>query len=183
MAVREPTASVTEARRLCKKCGSHELRRQQRGLADRVLSLQPYKCGRCAHVVTRLKLTWQAGLKFGLFAALIGVIVYFSLNPPFQRLDNDPQNANEALARARSAAGGQLSTFEQMMIHKPRTTLDNAKILELSRAGVDANVIMQMIRTSIPDYDLSADSIIQLKQAGVNQVVILAMIDASYNAR
>jgi hypothetical protein len=114
---------------------------------------------------------------------LIGVIVYFSLNPPFQRLDNDPQNANEALARARSAAGGQLSTFEQMMIHKPRTTLDNAKILELSRAGVDANVIMQMIRTSIPDYDLSADSIIQLKQAGVNQVVILAMIDASYNAR
>ena len=45
------------------------------------------------------------------------------------------------------------------------------------------DVVLQLIRTSTPDYDVSASSIIELKQAGVEQSIILAMIDASYTAR
>jgi hypothetical protein len=68
-----------------------------------------------------------------------------------------------------------------MMIKKPRTTLDNAAIVKLWKANVGAEVIIQMIRTSNPDYDTSSNGIIQLKQSGVEENVILTMIDASYN--
>ncbi len=69
------------------------------------------------------------------------------------------------------------------MLKRPRTTLDNATVLKLWRADVGTDVILQMIRTSNADYDLSANAVIQLKQAGVDRILILAMIDASYNAR
>jgi hypothetical protein len=58
--------------------------------------------------------------------------------------------------------GGQLSTFEQMMTKKPKATLDNATVLKLWRASVGSDVILQMIRTSNADYDLSANAIIEL---------------------
>ncbi len=70
-----------------------------------------------------------------------------------------------------------------MMVKRPRLSLDNAVILKLWRAQVGTDIILQMIRTSNADYDVSANSIIELKQAGVEQSVILAMIDASYNTR
>ena len=96
--------------------------------------------------------------------------------------DESGQGAAEALARARATAGG-LTAFEQMMIKKPREQMDNATILKLWRNNVGANVILQLIRTTTPDYDVSASAIIELKQAGVDQSIILAMIDASYTAR
>jgi hypothetical protein len=68
-----------------------------------------------------------------------------------------------------------------MMLKKPRTTLDNATILKLWKAEVGTEVIVQMIRTSNPDYDVSSNAVIQLKQAGVDQTIILSMIDATYN--
>lgn len=95
--------------------------------------------------------------------------------------DAAPSTA-DALARARNSAGA-LSTFEQLMINKPRSTMDNATVLKLWRAEVGTEVILQMIRTSNSDYDVSANAIIELKQAGVDQSIILAMIDASYRSR
>lgn len=104
------------------------------------------------------------------------------MHPIFQRGDDAPQNTAEALARAR-VSSGTLSAFEQMMINRPRQTMDNATILKLWRADVGPNIIIQLVRTSNPNYDVGASSIIELKQAGVDQSIILAMIDASYNAR
>jgi hypothetical protein len=93
--------------------------------------------------------------------------------------DSSP-STGDALERAR--AGG-LSTFEQMMLRKPRATMDNATILQLWHANVGVDVILQMIRTSNPDYDVGAEAIIELKKAGVDERIILAMIDAPYNAK
>lgn len=117
------------------------------------------------------------------FVALTSMIVYFRLNPFWVNRDGDSARTTaEALARARTNAGG-VSAFEELMIRKSRTTLDNAAILKLWKARVSPIVIVKMIRTAIPDYDISANSIIELKQEGVDESVILAMIDATYNAR
>jgi hypothetical protein len=48
---------------------------------------------------------------------------------------------------------------------------------------VGASVILQMIRTSNGEYDVSANAIIVLRDAQVDQAVILAMIDANYNTK
>jgi hypothetical protein len=120
---------------------------------------------------------------------LLGLIAggaYLWSNPPLLSLRSKeaaPTSETEALARARTAVGGQLSTFEQLMTKKPKATLDNATILKLWRANVGTNVILQMIRTSNADYDLSATAIIELRQAQVDQAIILAMIDSSYTSR
>jgi hypothetical protein len=122
-------------------------------------------------------------VKLSLFVVVVGAVAYFYLNPiSFSRGDDTSQSAAEALARARTSTGG-LSTFEQMMVKKPRSTMDNATILKLWKASVGENVIVQLIRTTTPDYDVSANSIIELKEAGVSQAIILAMIDASYTTR
>jgi hypothetical protein len=86
----------------------------------------------------------------------------------------------QAIARARAANGGELSSFEQMMLHKSRPALDNATVLKLVRARVNEVVIVQLIHTSTADYDLSADSIIAMKQAGVSEPLLLAMINVTY---
>jgi hypothetical protein len=67
-----------------------------------------------------------------------------------------------------------------MMTKKPKSTLDNATIMKLWHANVGSNVILQMIRTSNADFDVSAGAIIELREAQVDQAIILAMIDASY---
>ncbi len=67
-----------------------------------------------------------------------------------------------------------------MMLHKPKTPMNNATIMKLQKAGVGRDVILQLIRTSNADYDVSANAIIELKEAGVDQAIILAMINASY---
>jgi 4-amino-4-deoxy-L-arabinose transferase-like glycosyltransferase len=128
---------------------------------------------------------WYTPLAALLVLGTVGALVYMwnDLGLGNLRPTTATQDTAEALARARSAAGGQLSTFEQMMIRKPRLTLDNATILKLWRANVGPTVILQMIKTSNPDFDLSANAIIELKQAGVEQSVIMAMIDFSYTQR
>jgi hypothetical protein len=159
------------------------MQRKPRTALHKLLAIYPYLCVRCSTRQTRFRLTLGTIFKFSLLAALVGAVVYFSVNPiSFRRVDDGSQNSAEALSRARTAAGG-LSAFEQMMIKRPRTTMDNATILRLWRANVSPNVIVQMIRTANADYDVSANAIIELKQAGVDQIIILAMIDASYNTR
>jgi hypothetical protein len=131
----------------------------------------------------KLKFSVLSLITFVALVLLTSAIVYLRLNPIWLNRDADtPRSTAEALARARTAEGG-VSAFEELMIHKSRTTLDNGAILKLWKARVSPIVIVKMIRTSIPDYDISANSIIELKQEGVDESVILAMIDATYNAR
>jgi hypothetical protein len=179
----QEAAPVKYSVKPCTRCGAKELQRKPRTALHKLFAIYPYLCVRCSTRQTRYRFTLGTIIKFSLFSAFAGAIVYLSMNPGlFRRGEDTSQNGAEALARARTAAGG-LSAFEQMMIKRPRTTMDNATILRLWRANVSPNVILQMIRTANADYDVSANAIIELKQAGVDQVVILAMIDASYNAR
>jgi hypothetical protein len=183
MSVSTQTSSANYSPKPCSKCGAKELQRKPRRLFHKAFALYPYVCLNCAHRESKFRLTIGTILKVFFFLALIGGITYFAMNPiSFHKGDDGSQGTADALARARSSAGG-LSTFEQMVIKKPRTTMDNATVLKLWKANVGANVILQLIRTTTPDYDVSANSIIELKEAGVDQAVILAMIDASYTAR
>ena len=180
----QPTQTKDEKRR-CKKCGSRELRRQPRLATDLLFSMQPYQCGRCAHRQRKVRFGWGLIVKAFWLVALLSVGSYFWINPPTNpfRGKEVAQSETESLARAQAAMGGQLSTFEQMMTKKPRTTLDNATVLKLWHANVGANVILQMIRTSNADFDVTAGAIIELREAQVDQTIILAMIDATYTNR
>jgi hypothetical protein len=183
MLVPTQTSSANFYPKPCNKCGAKELQRKPRLFFHKVLAMYPYVCLHCAHRETKVRLTFGTILNIFFFLAIVGAAVYLSMNPTLlHRGDDTSQGTADALARARTSAGG-LSTFEQMMIKKPRTTMDNATVLKLWKANVGANVILQMIRTTTPDYDVSANSIIELKEAGVDQAVILALIDASYGAR
>ena len=182
MPVRNETAFSTDFTRLCGKCGLKELRRKPRSWVDRALSLQPYQCSRCANYVRKFRFTAVAVLVALFIPLAVGAFIYIQENTLWFHKDPDAQSSTDGLARARTATGGQLSPFEQMMLHKPKAVLDNATILKLVKANVEAVVILQMIKTSTADYDLSANAIIELKQAGVDEHIILAMIDASYNS-
>jgi hypothetical protein len=183
MSVSTQTSTANYSPKPCRKCGAKELQRKPRLLRHKIFALYPYVCLNCAHRESKFRLKFGTIVRVFLLLALVGGIVYFVMNPiSFHKGDDGSQNTADALARARTSAGG-LSTFEQMMIKKPRTTMDNATILKLWKANVGPNVILQLIRTTTPDYDVSANSIIELKEAGVDQAVILAMIDASYTAR
>lgn len=179
-----PARTISPAKVLtlpCSQCGVWELHRKPRNLFQKLSAVDPYACARCGK--HEIRLTLGTGIGIFLCVALLGVVVYFSYAATsLLRGQDASHNTSETLALARNSAGA-LSPFEQMMIKKPRTSLDNSVILKLWKAQVGPDIILQLIRTSNADYDVSANSIIELKQAGVEQSVILAMIDASYNAR
>ncbi|HYA16556.1 MAG TPA: hypothetical protein VEF06_03775 [Bryobacteraceae bacterium] len=178
------TEFSTESLKACTYCGARQLQShvQPRTIADRIFSLYPYRCGRCRNHQRKFHFSWL--MLAGWFAWMLAIAagIFFWQNPLTFRRSEESQSTVDALARARTSAGA-LSTFEQLMINKPRVTMDNATVLKLWRAQVGTEVILQMIRTSNSDYDVSANAIIELKQAGVDQSIILAMIDASYRSR
>jgi hypothetical protein len=179
------SSAATYSTKPCVKCGAKELQRKPRKLWQKLFALYPYVCLRCSHREVRFRIKpWGVVRLLILVALPVGAaIVYNERAGLFHKAPEENAGGNaDALARARASAGG-LTAFEQMMIKKPRTTMDNATILQLWRKNVGAAVILQLIRTSTPDYDVSASSIIELKEAGVDQSIILAMIDASYTAR
>jgi hypothetical protein len=173
---RDPAATL-----VCPLCLNFEFRRVPRRLLDRCFSLIRYKCLRCLYEERRYHFNWLLSIVyFLLIASTVGSGVWFRVHQYAGR--EKPQDAAAALATARTGAGGQLSPYEQMMLRKPKGNLDNATILKLWRANVGASVIVTMIKTSVPDYDVTADAIIKLKDAEVDPSIILAMIDATYNS-
>jgi len=185
MAAATQTPSANYSPHPCSKCGDKQLQRKARKAPHKIFGIYPYRCVHCGHHEQKVRLKPGLVVRWGLMVATPAVAAWFWFHPLSLHRDDglggSAANA-DALARARTTAGG-LSTFEQMMIKKPRTTMDNATILKLWKANVGTNVILQLIRTSTADYDVSASSIIELKEAGVDQTVILAMIDASYANR
>lgn len=184
MASQTQASSANYAATPCAKCGAKELQRKPRQLYHKFLALYPYTCLHCKNRETKFRMKIGFVIRMFFLIAIPMVAAYFVMNPgalPFRHQD-DSSGAADALSRARTTAGG-LSTFEQMVTKKPRTTMDNSTVLKLWKANVGTNVILQLIRTTTPDYDVSATSIIELKEAGVDQSIILAMIDASYANR
>jgi hypothetical protein len=56
-------------------------------------------------------------------------------------------------------------------------TIDNRIVIEMSKAGLSAELIVRKISTSQTTFDVSAHGLIYLKKAGVDDVVIGAMIE------
>lgn len=54
--------------------------------------------------------------------------------------------------------------------------LTNKDVVKMVRASLPAHVIVQAIKSSTPDFDVSADGLIALKQDGVPDSVIQAMV-------
>lgn len=57
-------------------------------------------------------------------------------------------------------------------------TMRNADVVALVKAGLSSSIIIDKIRTSKTDFDLSTDALILLKQAGVSDEVVGAMLAA-----
>src|SRR2546422_225798 len=57
--------------------------------------------------------------------------------------------------------------------------LTNKDVVKMFKASLPADVIVQAIRSSMPDFDLSADGLIALKQDGVPDSIIQAMLTRS----
>jgi hypothetical protein len=56
------------------------------------------------------------------------------------------------------------------------STLTNASIVKLTKAGFKEKTIISIIGTRIPNFDLSPDRMIELKRNGVSEKVIIAML-------
>ena len=59
--------------------------------------------------------------------------------------------------------------------------LDNRIVIEMSKAGLSAELIVRKISTSQNAFDVSANGLIDLKKSGVDDVVIGAMIEHTEN--
>lgn len=61
-------------------------------------------------------------------------------------------------------------------------TLTNQDVITLTKAGLDKSVIINKIRTSKVQFDLSTDALIKLKEAGVTDEVIASMFSPAPSA-
>src|SRR5688572_14255818 len=68
--------------------------------------------------------------------------------------------------------GASLNAFAQP------ETLTNNDIVSLVKAGLSTSIIVNKIRTSKTDFDLTTDGLIGLKQAGVTDEVVGAMFES-----
>ncbi len=182
-----PFEAAHFAKIACSKCKTRELRMWEPTIWDRITSFYRYKCMRCGH--SQMRFRFEACLPPALLIiAMFGGGALVWANPPavlsFKSAvagsNSSVSPQEQAVARARAANGGELSGFEQMMLHKSKPALDNATVLRLVRARVSEAVIVQLIHTSAADFDLGADSIIAMKQAGVSEPLLLAMINVTY---
>ena len=170
---------------LCDKCGANNLRPSpRRSLADRLMiglfSVFPHRCHSCRLIRKRFRLSWRVFVLPAAALVLGAGTWYVASHRVSSSRENPDQNQADLLARTRLSAGGQLSAYEQMMVHRPKQTLTNDIVLKLCNAHMGREVILQLIRNSSADYDITADALIRLKQAGVDETIIMAMVDNAY---
>jgi len=181
-----PVAPAAEEnhRVLCPRCGYGHLHRPISIFSiDTCIGLVRSNCSRCMYEEKHFRLTGVVVAECVILLLTSVAAVWFSLHPvSLSDVAGKPDDrAAAVLAGGRMATNGdKLTSFEQMMLHKPRGTLDNATVLRLWRANIDPDLVLLMVKTSTPDYDLSAGAIIELKQANVDPLVIRAMINATY---
>jgi hypothetical protein len=56
-------------------------------------------------------------------------------------------------------------------------TLTNAEIVEMTRAGLGKQIILQKINSADANFDISAKALIELKKAGVEEEIIQAVME------
>ena len=81
-------------------------------------------------------------------------------------------------AAALTAFGGILGAQAQGKVE----TLTNDDVIAMLNAGLSPTVIVNKIRTSKANFDLSTNQLIRLKQAGLNDDILQAMQGYSENS-
>jgi hypothetical protein len=56
--------------------------------------------------------------------------------------------------------------------------MTNDEVISLAKAGLNSSIIVNKIRTSKSNFDLSTDALIKLKKAGVSDEIVNAMLEA-----
>jgi len=168
---------------LCPRCGhGHLHRRRTQPITDAFFGQIRVKCSRCMYEEKRLRVTKLFLIEWFCILTLGAVAAWFTLNPILSGKSSGKDDPVIALATAQMASGGKLSAFEQMILRKPKTRLDNSTILKLRHANASTDLIVLMIKTSTPDFDVSANAVIELMGAGINDSIIEAMIESNYSA-
>lgn len=57
-------------------------------------------------------------------------------------------------------------------------TMTNTEVITLAKAGLNPSIIVNKIRASKSNFDLSTDALIKLKTAGVSDEIVTAMLEA-----
>ncbi len=69
--------------------------------------------------------------------------------------------------------------FSSLPVFAQNEKIDNKTVIEMSRGGLPAEIIMRKIASSSASFDVSARALIELKTAGVGDDVIGAMMENS----
>ena len=75
-----------------------------------------------------------------------------------------------------------LVIFSPVAVFAQQEAIDNATVINMSKSGLSAEIILKKIASSRPAFDVSAASLIQLKNAGVDEGVISAMMERNDSA-
>lgn len=57
-------------------------------------------------------------------------------------------------------------------------TMTNDEVISLAKAGLNPSIIVNKIKTSKSNFDLSTDALIRLKKAGISDDIVTAMLEA-----
>jgi hypothetical protein len=75
-----------------------------------------------------------------------------------------------------------LVIFSPVAVFAQQEAIDNATVINMSKSGLSAEIILKKIGSSRPAFDVSAASLIQLKNAGVDEGVISVMMERNDSA-
>ena len=64
-------------------------------------------------------------------------------------------------------------------VHAQEPDLTNARVIELSKLGLDDEIIISKIKAGVPKFMLADTDLMDLKKAGVSAKVIASMLDIS----
>ena len=70
-------------------------------------------------------------------------------------------------------------TFGFAIAQQAKKPLTNADVVEMVKAGIGTDVVVQAIRQSASEFDVNADALIALKRQGVPDAALKAMLDKS----
>src|SRR5687767_14443110 len=71
-----------------------------------------------------------------------------------------------------------LGIMANSSIYAQDEVMTNDEVIALSKAGLNPSIIINKIRTSKTNFDMSTDALIKLKQAGISDEIVTTMLEA-----
>lgn len=134
-----------------------------------------HKCDYCKAHSLKLPKTAIGLIALSVLACSASALIY--LMPDHSRVHLGAGDDIESMNRSQLAAYEKLSTLEKA--NDPNVKLNNAAVVGFLKENIGTEVIVQMVRASPSNYDVSPKAIIALRDEKVDPAIIQAMIDAS----